>query len=276
MTDDSIEREYNPDQPRDENGRWGEGSGDKTPHEIAKERGITIPPAWTDVKVASDPKQALQVTGKDSKGRSQYIYTAEARAANDAAKFERVSEFSKAHEEIMSQVEKDMGSKPEAQVLYLIDKTGFRVGSDADTKADVKAYGASTLTSDHVSIDGDKVSFSFTGKEGVQQTHEVEDHKLAEMLQGREGRLFGTNDQKVRDYLHSIDDRFHVKDFRTHIATAEALKTMSSMDKPSTKSSFTKSMNSVCDHVASVLGNTRTMAKNSYIHPAVWGAWQGV
>jgi DNA topoisomerase-1 len=35
---------------------------------------LRIPPNWNSIKISKDPSSKIQVTGKDSKGRTQYIY----------------------------------------------------------------------------------------------------------------------------------------------------------------------------------------------------------
>ena len=39
--------------------------------------GVKVPPAWTDVWVATDSKSNVEATGRDSKGRRVYLYSAE-------------------------------------------------------------------------------------------------------------------------------------------------------------------------------------------------------
>src|SRR3954464_9677099 len=41
---------------------------------------LVIPPAWTDVWICADPKGHIQATGRDARGRKQYIYHADWRA----------------------------------------------------------------------------------------------------------------------------------------------------------------------------------------------------
>jgi len=262
----------------DSQGRFATGPGggvmsDDDAKVLAKERGYTVPPAWTNVRVASDPNADLQVIGEDTKGRKQYIYSAEATNRAAAEKFNRVKQFSKALPGIKQRIQSDFDSSDEAKVLHLISKTGFRIGSDADTGANTKAYGATTLDSTHVRVRGNVVEFDFTGKKGVQQVHTLEDPQLANHFRNKSGRLFNTNEDKVREYLQNIAPGFKVKDFRTHLATGEAIRQIKKMPKPTTKREVQRAINSVAEHVSKILGNTPTMAKNSYINPTVWAQW---
>ena len=71
-----ISKEYNDDQPRDEQGRWGIGgaltlsSKENFPQHI---QDLKLPPAWTQVRINTDPHADLLAIGKDSKGRDQYV-----------------------------------------------------------------------------------------------------------------------------------------------------------------------------------------------------------
>jgi len=52
--------------------KWVTHEGKDLPEHAQK---LGIPPAWTDVKIASDPKADLLASGKDAKGRDQRIYS---------------------------------------------------------------------------------------------------------------------------------------------------------------------------------------------------------
>lgn len=246
----------------------------------AKARGYKVPPAWENVWVNPDPNAALQVKGTDSKGRSQSIYSAKHHDLASMKKFNRLKQFGEARKQFMPKIEDDLETRDEAKVLYLIDKTGFRVGSDTETGAKVKAYGASTLTSDHVSVNGSKVTFEFIGKKGVKQSQTIDDPKIAAMVKGKKGRLFNTSDSKVRDYLKTVSGKkdFKVKDFRTYVATATALEASDRLpppsDKPMTAKEKTSKIMEVAKEVSRKLGNTPVMARDSYIDPMVFDKYE--
>jgi DNA topoisomerase-1 len=147
---------------------------------------LRIPPAWTDVVVSNDTTAPLQAKGKDAKGRWQSIYSAEHSAAQLAAKFERGKRVHAAMPRLIASTRQGLQEGvEEASVIRLIYLTGFRNGGEGDTGAKVKAFGATTLLGQHVSIEGDVVSFDFTGKLGVQQKHQIQDAGLAQDLSQR-------------------------------------------------------------------------------------------
>ena len=292
---DTLLAKFDAEQPRDEAGRWttsGGGmhqenqtwvhsSGVAIPAEnLARMKALGVPPAWTGVRLNPDPNGALQAIGKDAKGRSQYIYSAEHSQQAAAAKFERLKAFTAALPGIREAVARDLtSSDPKkadaAAVTYLIDKTGFRVGGTGDTQAEKQAYGASTLTGEHVTVSGDHVAFNFTGKKGVDISHEVTDARLAGIIDSRAstgGRLFSSSDSDVRSYLKSISGQeFKVKDFRTYHGTATALAELAKLPAPTSAKEAATSRLTVAKAVAAHLGNTPAVAVASYIDPAVWG-----
>lgn len=160
-----------------------------------------------------------------------------------------------------------------AACLYLIYKTGFRVGSD--TKADKKAFGASTLLKDHIKVSGDEIEFNFVGKKGVSQSHVLQDQALAKYLSSKKSeRLFNTSDSAVRSYLKSVTKGdFKVKDLRTYHGTAKAIEAINGHPIPTEDKAFTKFQKRVAKVVSDHLGNTPVMALKAYIDPSVWRRW---
>jgi DNA topoisomerase-1 len=254
-------------------------SGPKTDQDRERIAKLGVPPAWTDVRLNPDPSGDLQATGRDSKGRTQYLYSAEHSERASAEKFERLKEFNKEVGQIQEKIQADLDNPnlsqkdaESARALYLISKTGFRVGSEESS-----VYGATTLRAEHVKIDGEKVVFNFVGKHNVPITKEVEDKQLATILKPRVdagGRLFQTTDSEVRDYLHARDGDFKVKDFRTWQGTARAIQEVKSLKTPKTDREFKIARMKVARAVAAHLGNTPKVALDSYISPTVFSKWK--
>lgn len=246
--------------------------------------GSPIPPAWTEVRVAVDPTAPLQVTGKDAAGRIQRRYSAEHTASASQAKYQRARAFNEVLPNAMKGIRAETdGGSDEALILELIERTGFRIGSTAETGAKVKAYGASTLRAEHVRIEGTTIHFDFIGKEGVRQVHSLTDSRLATLLAQRVARselvtdrmLFPTaSATKVRLMLkkHAGQD-FLVKDLRTNVANRVALEEISKLETPTNMTEFKKARMSVARAVSRVLGNKPEQALESYIDPRIFGQW---
>lgn len=256
-------------------------SADQAAFKEIRERGLRIPPAWTSVWVNPERSAGLQVKGRDSKGRTQYVYSAKAQAASQTKKFNRLRSFSRELPGITAKISRDLGSKEEAAVLHLISKTGFRIGSNVDTKADKQAFGASTLRTEHVSkVTGSEVHFEFTGKKGVPQSHVIRDPQTVAIIKkrldaGASGALFNTSPEKVRGYLKSISKKdFKVKDFRTHVATSTAIELVKGITPPRTIRERVAKVMEVAKVVSQRLGNTPVMARDAYIDPVVFRDWE--
>ncbi len=252
--------------------------------EATRLRGL-VPPGVTGVRINPDPNGHIQAVWIDAKGRTQPKYSKAHTGAAAVAKFERLKEFNENHPKMLKQIGKDMQSDDKvtseaAAVAYLIAKTAFRVGGTGNTQADKKAYGASTLLGKHVTVTGNKVTFHFTGKKGVDIRKTVVDAKLADMMRERKGKpnepLFHSNAGNVRKYMDGISNgKFSPKDFRTYHATATALEFISKKSEvaPDEKT-FGKWQKEVAIKVAQTLGNTPSVSLNSYISPLVWDRWR--
>ena len=242
--------------------------------------GARVPPRWADVWMTNDAKSPLQAIGRDSKGRRVYLYSAEHMGMASAAKFARLKAFSKVYLSLIKRVRRDMKTSEDALVLYLIAKTGFRIGSDAETRAAVKAFGASTLRCSHISIDGDKLYFDFIGKKGIRVNKVLHDKFLAVYIADRcnlstDHKIFSSSDDQIRAYLRSIPkgSEFTVKDFRTYLGTLTAFRKIKTMPIPQNSREMKRYKKEVGKTVAQELGNSPSIALNSYVAPEVFCLW---
>jgi DNA topoisomerase-1 len=243
--------------------------------------GARVPPAWKNLWITTDPKSPIQAIGEDVKGRRVYLYSAEHMGTAAAAKFSRLRAFSKSYPSLIKRIRRDMKTSEDALVLYLIAKTGFRIGSNAETRAAIKAFGASTLKCSHVSVEGDKLTFDFTGKKGIRVNKVIKDAFLAGRIAGRCGggtdnNIFKTTDGGIRAYLNSISKNpgFTVKDFRTFVGTLTAFRKINTMPVPKNGRETKRFKREVGKTVARELGNSPAIALNSYVSPEVFCAWE--
>lgn len=280
--------------PRDEEGKFsssGSSSGAtsgfvsydpaKAPKHI---KNLRIPPAWTDVIYNPNPKGGLMVKGKDAKGRVQAIYSSKHTSEQAKKKFARIKELDRKIDQVKIQNEKaraKSATREQADCLALVMATGIRPGSDMDTQAKVKAYGATTLEGRHIQKKGDQVWLEFVGKKGVPLSIPVFDSAVSDMLMKRKeavgdnGRIFNTDSSKLLSHTHTLDGGgFKTKDFRTHLATTLATKLVANEKPPSSKTEYKKKVKDVAKSVATALGNTPTVALQSYISPFVFSAWR--
>ena len=241
-----------------------------------------LPPAWVNVQVNVNPNASLWVKAFDGKGRTQSVYNPTFSAANAARNFSKVNELRKKKDQILNELRNDM-KKPETRevsiVLALINHTGIRPGSSKDTKAAKQAYGATTLKAEHVRDGGTRLKF--TGKKGVALDIKVTDPALVKILaakakgKARGENLFDTDSSKLLEYTKTKDGGgFTPKNFRTAKGTESAIAIMAGMKAPKSEAEYKKMVLKVGDQVSKLLGNTRTVAIQSYIDPTVWSQWR--
>jgi DNA topoisomerase I len=241
--------------------------------------GVKIPPNWTSVFVAAEKDAPLQAKGLDSKNRKVFRYSIAHDENSLAQKHNRIAAFTKVYDNISHSIESDFSHDDSAAILYTISKTSFRIGSDNDTKAKVKAYGVSTLMYSNISVNGNKVKFDFTAKKGVHVVKEIIDEALAAKFRktpkNLNQKVFKANDDDVRKYLKKIsgDADFGPHDFRSYNANKIAINKMHSMRAPKTDKEFKKSIKIVATAVSEELFNTPVVALKNYIDSSIFSDW---
>jgi len=254
---------------------------------------LAIPPAWTEVWICPDPDGHIQATARDAAGRKQYRYHLSYREARDRSKFRRMLEFSEVLPLLRERVERDLRgpnlSRRQllATVVRLLDRTLIRVGNDEYAREN-KSYGLTTLQRRHVQVDGRTLRFSFRGKSGVDHTITVSDPRLAKIIQacrdlpGQEMFQYldaakkrqAVSSDDVNDYLRDLTGRdVTAKDFRTWGGTMLAAVELRKVGPPASRREADRNIIRAIDAVAERLGNTRTVCRKYYIHPALLDAY---
>mgnify|MGYP002401323875 CR=1 FL=1 len=263
------------------------------PAALERIRALAIPPAWTSVWISPDPCSHIQATGRDGRGRKQYIYHPEWRAIRDATKFHRMLAFGRALPRIRRRVQSDLARRAldhrrvVAGVVRLLDLAAVRVGNE-QYAIENKSFGLTTLRCRHVSVLGESVRLSFNGKGGKKHSIEVCDRRVARVIRDCSelpGQvLFQYLDGGGRDRIRSQDvnaylreaaaGEFTAKDFRTWTASVVAASLLACEPVPASKTAATRTENRIADLVAERLGNTRSICKQCYISPAVFDAFR--
>ncbi|QJW97741.1 DNA topoisomerase IB [Frigoriglobus tundricola] len=262
---------------------------------LARIRALVIPPAWEAVWICPDPLGHLQATGRDARGRKQYRYHPAFRARRDGSKYDRVAAFGRALSRVRARVEADLAGrglsrdKVLAAVVKLLDHTHLRVGNAEYVRAN-KSFGLSTLLDRHVTFTGGAMRIKFRGKSGVRHERVISDARLArivrqcrdlpgqDLFQYRDGagRPHPIGSAEVNAYIRrAAGAEFTAKDFRTWAGTVRAVAELATQDRPATKAATERAICAAVKVVASELGNTPTVCRKSYIHPAVFAAFAG-
>src|SRR5690349_14052085 len=88
-----------------------DGTAVTDPAELARLKGLAIPPAWKDVWLSDAPRGHIQAVGTDAAGRRQYRYHDVWRTKRDAAKFDHVLEVGARLPAIRDRVAADLDAR---------------------------------------------------------------------------------------------------------------------------------------------------------------------
>jgi DNA topoisomerase-1 len=249
---------------------------------------LRIPPAWKTVHIARNSRSPIQVWGIDARGRKQYRYHSRAVQKGEMRKFYRVAQMGRDLPELRQKLLEDFGKQDHslkwlaAGILLLISESFIRVGSDKYEKEN-KTFGITTFRKSDVAVDGDDVFFRYVGKRSIAHFSAIESPELADFVRqllGTPGpRLFrykqgrkwmNITSRDVNDYLQTVlNFPYTAKDFRTWGGTLRAATVLSEIGTGRNEKSRKKDVTVMVRLVASELGNTPTILRKSYVHPAV-------
>lgn len=256
---------------------------------LARIKALGIPPAWQDVWISADPRGHLQATGRDAKGRKQYLYHQRWREVRDETKYGRLALFGSTLPRIRERTARDLAKpglpreKVLATIVQLLDLTLIRVGNEEYARAN-ETYGLTTLRQQQVQVEGTHVHFEFRGKSGKEHVIDVRNRKLArivkrcEELPGYElfqyideqGERRSVDSADVNEYLEEITGQhFTAKDFRTWGGSVIAARALRELGAADTETQTKKNVVEAVRRTARELGNTPAVCRRSYIHPDI-------
>ncbi len=250
---------------------------------------LAVPPAYTDVWICPTDKGHIQATGRDDKGRKQYRYHAAFREVRESAKYEHVTAFAEALPTIRATVKRHMAlhglprTKVLATVVYLLETTLIRVGNEGYAKHN-QSYGLTTLEDRHVDASGADLRFAFKGKSNKMWNLKVHDRRVAKIVKAchdlpgqhlfqyldHDGHTHSVSSHDVNEYLREITGRdVSAKDFRTWAGTVLAALALHEFGTIDTEAKAKKNVRAAIERVSARLGNTPTICRKCYVHPAV-------
>jgi DNA topoisomerase-1 len=140
----------------------------------------------------------------------------------------------------------------------------------------------------HAKVSGATIRFEFRGKSGKTFSLDLNDRRLAKIvnycqeLPGQElfqyiddaGQRRTISSSDVNAYLREVSgEDFTAKDFRTWAGTVLAAGVLREIRHFDTKAQAKRNIVSAIETVAKRLGNTRSVCRKCYIHPAVIDAY---
>ena len=269
------------------------GATVSSPVELQRIKSLVIPPAWTDVWICTDSRGHLQATGRDARGRKQYRYHPRWREVRDEVKYGKLIAFAQALPRIRQRTDADLRKnglqreKVLAAVVQLLEKTLIRVGNEEYAR-DNGSVGLTTMREKHATVTGTTVRFEFRGKSGVQHAIDLRDARLARILKAcrdlpgyelfqyvdEDGRRQAIDSADVNEYLREISgDEFTAKDFRTWAGTVLAAKALAEVATFASNAEAKRNIVHAIEAVAKKLGNTKSVCRKCYIHPAILDAY---
>jgi DNA topoisomerase-1 len=257
--------------------------------DLQRIRALVIPPAWKDVWICADPLGHLQATGRDARGRKQYRYHRRWREVRDEVKYGRLLAFARALPRIRQRVDADLRrlglprDKVLAAVVRLLEKTLIRVGNEEYARHN-RSFGLTTLRDQHAKVTNGTLRFEFRGKSGVQHAVALDDPRLARIVKAcrdlpgyelfqyvdQQGKRQVVDSADVNAYIREISgEDFTAKDFRTWAGTVLAARHLADVTVCASGAEAKRNIVRAVEAVAKRLGNTKTVCRKSYIHPAI-------
>ncbi|MCX7553441.1 hypothetical protein OS175_06085 [Marinicella sp. S1101] len=250
---------------------------------------LVIPPMWRDVLICEWDDGHIQATGRDSKGRKQYIYHSEWERQQQQEKFSRMHSFGKKlptfRKKAMADCQREEWCKKKVLglLVLILDDTGIRIGNKRYTEEN-NTYGLTTLRRKHLELKEDSLLFSYSGKSNQLRSVHINDEALVKFIKtaaeqpGYEIFRYQNNDSTwenidsddVNSYIQGIAGTgYYSKDFRTWVATRLAVDYYPAAVEEKKHNPQKKMTNILIRIVADEIGNTPNVCKDYYIHPEV-------
>jgi DNA topoisomerase I len=267
---------------------------DKEGNEVTDEKvleriaGLVIPPDWRDVWICRKILGHIQATGRDSKGRKQYIYHRRWGEHLSRRKYDNLKEFGEKLPLIREQVNADLRKrnwdkkKMSALAVKLMGEGYLRVGNKMYQKMN-GTIGLTTLRRKHLKKEANNLILQFKAKSGKEMKVKISHPTLKKQLKqcselpGHE--LFRYKDENgympltstdINEYLREVSGiNISSKDFRTWGGTVLTVKFEEIARQLCIENPRKKLETTLVQLVAKELNNTVSVCRKYYIHPKV-------
>lgn len=257
---------------------------------------LVIPPAWQDVWISAAANGHIQAVGTDDAGRRQYLYHPVWRERRDREKFEHSLLVGQRLPGARAVVTRHLrlpgmpADKALATAFRLLDLGFFRIGGERYTEQH-GSYGLATVLRRHVKVTATSATFQYAAKSGQRRDLTLDDRLVLSSVRAMKERGGGGKEllafQRGRTWVDvtSADINVYVKDrlgadvsakdFRTwHATVLAALELASRSGEAGSRTARQRAEREAVKEVAARLGNTPTVARNSYIDPQVVEAFR--
>lgn len=242
---------------------------------------LALPPAYKDAWFCPEENGHILATGIDSKGRKQYRYHPEFRAQQEEKKYEACAVFGNKLPLLRARLISDLQGDEltvehtVAAIVRLMDLGALRVGNERNVKLN-KSFGATTLRNRHAKLTGKNIQLRYRAKSGKEREVNITDRVLSQVIKALQdlpgqhlfqyisnGERTNVTSSEVNNYIQRImGEEFSAKHFRTWRASTIAFEQLA-------KARGNLTLTAMLDSVAKQLGNTPSIARKSYVHPAL-------
>ena len=259
------------------------------PHVKERIEKLAIPPAWESVWISPTANGHIQATGRDEKGRKQYIYHEDWNKLMQKNKFDKMIFFGDVLPDLRREILNGMQERGLTQtriistIIWLLGKTYIRIGNEEYAEEN-KSYGLTTMRMKHVDVTGDTIHFEFVGKSGKSHSVEVEHPRVAKTIKkleelpgyelfqyvDNEGQRHTIESSEINEYLKKLTgEDISAKDFRTWGGTVFAAQSLNDGGAYKSRKDAIKKISQAVKQVSKHLGNTTAVCRAYYIHPTV-------
>jgi DNA topoisomerase-1 len=245
---------------------------------------LAIPPAWTDVAIAADPRAHLQAVGVDDAGRCQYLYHPDWVEVRDRRKLRRLLRFAEVLPRLRLGTRKQLRRRtPDCEftmavAITLLDTCAIRAGHEEYARSS-GGRGCATLRKGNVIVSATGMVLSFRGKGGKRVEKSLADQTLIRAvnllltLPGPRLLQFVDEDGAVRPLTAAAVNcgirklagvQISAKDFRMFAASARAFACL--FEQAGAEEGHPASeVKAAMSDVAELLVNTPTVTRTSYV-----------
>ncbi|WP_454615917.1 DNA topoisomerase IB [Bradyrhizobium cenepequi] len=270
------------------------GSHIRDARTIRRLHAMAVPPAYREVRYSHDPSSHLQAVGRDAAGRLQYRYHADWEKVREHRKAHRLAKLVGALPKIRRNVSKYLsGDEPTREfalsaVIELIARTAIRPGNESYARLN-GTRGATTLLKSNVTLEDDCVVLTFKAKGGKAVRKECDAAKLVRAIgvlrtvpgkrmfqyRDRSGTVRAASTTAVNAFLREIAGiKISLKDFRTLMASAVVLESLSRITPASSARGRKKQVLEAVRAAADELSNTPAICRKSYVHDTIVTAFE--
>lgn len=249
---------------------------------------LAIPPMWEQVWICKKVRGHIQATGRDARGRKQYIYHPGWNKSISKQKYGSLLNFGLSLPQMREKLERALRrrkwdkEKVVALAVRLMDESYLRVGNKHYEEVN-GTYGLTTLRKKHLKENKDGLLLKYTAKSGKLRKVKIRDIRLQRLLrqcselpgyeifryQSADG-FYPISSQDINTYLYEITGQhFTAKTFRTWGGTVLAVKLEPQARAICAEYPKRKMETTLIRLVAGELNNTVAVCRKYYIHPAV-------